>query len=420
VNEGGTANNSRPSLRKIRSVTAGFFYFLIHFIKGGNTMFKEKMHLRLPGPSPVPLRVQHAITQPMIGHRGSEFSELLKDTTNRLRPIFGTAQSPFVLTGSGTSALETAVANVLQPGDEALFVVTGDFGERFAAIARTYGATVHELNIEWGKACDPAQLEAALDSHPNVKAVFATYSETSTAVLNPVKELAKVVREKSDALFIVDGVSAIGGARMLMDEWGIDIVATGSQKALMLPPGLAFLAVSERAWQVIEATKAPRYYFDLRKFKKNLEKFNTPSTPAVSLIFGLKEVLNMIEEEGLDNVYRRHERLRDMTIAGVQALGLPIFNSLEHASPTVTAVSGIDAAPSEEIRGMMRKTYNITLAGGQKHLKGQLFRIGHMGFCDENDIIIVIAGLEMTLKKLGLPIELGQGVKAAQEVAMHV
>ncbi|RAL22660.1 pyridoxal-phosphate-dependent aminotransferase family protein [Thermoflavimicrobium daqui] len=381
--------------------------------------FADKFQLRIPGPTPIPPSVERAMAQPMIGHRSTDASELVALCSNKLKPILGTEEQPLILSSSGTAALEACVVNTLSPSEEAVVIVTGVFGERFVKILERYQVYVHRLDIPWGTACSPDVLQAFLHQHPHVKAVFMTYCETSTGVLNPIRELAQVTHTHSDALVIVDGVSCIGAVPSQMDEWGIDLLVTGSQKAFMLPPGLAFVGVSKRAWKVIEQNQTPRFYLDLRAYQSQLNKKTTPYTPALSLLFGLKEVLRLLEEEGLVHVYHRHELLKNMTRAGIRGLGLPLMTSDEDASPTVTSIDGKDADwDVEELRKALRKL-NVTVAGGQQYLKGQIFRIGHMGYCDPFDILSTLSALEIALKQINAPIELGQGVQAAQEVFLQ-
>ena len=260
--------------------------------------------------------------------------------SHRLKPIFGTDNEVLILTGSGTSALEAAVTSTVAPGEEAAVIVTGAFGARFHAICERFGIHTHRLDIPWGQSCSPEQLRLFLQKHPAVKAVFLTYCETSNSALNPIGELAEVIRDTSDALIIVDGVSIIGAVDSQMDPWGVDILVTGSQKAMMLPPGLAFAAVSEKAWTVIEQNRTPRYYLDLLSYRRSLEKDTTPATPAVSLLFGLKEALTMIEEEGRETVITRHQTMMEMTRRGLEQMGLCLMTTDADASPTVTAVYG--------------------------------------------------------------------------------
>lgn len=380
-------------------------------------MLPDQQFLRIPGPTPIPPSIQHAMSQPMIGHRDQETKDLLHTIKPKLKPIFGTKQDVLIMAGSGTAGLETAVVSAVHPGDEVLVIVTGAFGDRFVQICEAYQIKTHRFDVEWGVAVEPDAITDYLKQHPGIKAVFATFCETSTGVLNPVKELARVVREQSDALFIVDGVSAVGGAEVKMDDWGIDILITGSQKALMLPPGLTFVAASERAWQVIEKNSRPSFYFDLTKHRQQLEKDATPFTPALSLLFGLKRVLELFDEEGLAVVFDRHELMKNMTRSAFQALGIPLLTSDQAASPTVTAIRPDDFDP-DALRRVLKNEFSMSIAGGQQHLKGQIFRIGHMGYCSPADILQTISVIEYALHKIGKSVELGSGIKAAQETML--
>ncbi|WP_026039052.1 pyridoxal-phosphate-dependent aminotransferase family protein [Sporolactobacillus vineae] len=383
-------------------------------------MFLDQTYLFTPGPTPIPNRVNAAMAQPMIGHRSPDFSALFEDVANRLKPVFGTTHPVLALTSSGTSALEAAVVNTVSEGDEAVVIVAGSFGDRLASIAEKYGVHVHRLNIEWGKACAPDQLETFLDglAGTQIKAVFATFNETSTGVLNPIHELGEVVGCRTDALFIVDGVSCIGAVPVDMAADRIDLLVTSSQKALMLPPGLAFVAFSDRGLRAIQECTAPRFYLDLNRYAASFEKQkSTPFTPAVSLLAGAREVCTMIEEEGWENVIRRHRLLRDMIRAGIRELGLPLLTSEADASPTVTAVKPEQIA-APDIQKALKKDFSITIAGGQKKLKGKIFRIGHMGYCTPFDVLKVLTALELTLAKFGAEPRLGAAVKKAEEVWM--
>lgn len=380
-------------------------------------MLKDQIILRIPGPTPIPPSVSRALTQPMVGHRDKQVSERIKNLVPRLRPLFGTEKSDvLIVAASGTSGLEAAAVNLTDEQEEVLVLVTGAFGDRFRKILEAYRLQVHAIETKWGEAVSPEQVKEMLIKHSGIKVVFATHSETSTGVLNPIKEIAQVVHEHSDALIAVDGVSSIGGAEMRMDEWKVDLVVTGSQKALMLPPGLALIAVGERGWKKISENKRPRFYLDLLKYKKSLGEDTVPFTPAVSHLFALDQSLSLIEDEGFPEVLKRHQLMMKMTRAGVQAMNLPLLVVDERiASPTVTAVIPDDFAPSS-FRTIMNKEFNIVFASGQGELKDRIFRIGHMGYCSPADVLQYLAAMELALLKVGHEVTLGAGIKAAQEV----
>ncbi|WP_318616270.1 alanine--glyoxylate aminotransferase family protein [Sporosarcina sp. YIM B06819] len=381
-------------------------------------MLQDQQFLRIPGPSPIPPSVQRAMSQPMLGHRGKEVSAIVQSIKPGLQQIFGTAQDVVVITGSGTAGLEAAVVNIVKPGDEVLVVVTGAFGDRFTKICNAYNIKAHRLDVEWGQALQPTAVQQYVQANPAIKAVFSTYCETSTGILNPIHELATAVREVSDALIIVDGVSCVGGVQTEMDAWGIDIMVTGSQKAFMLPAGLTFVAASERAWAVIEANTQRGFYLDLTKYRDNLQKDTTPFTPAVSLLFGLQQVLQMIEAEGLEQVYARHTLMMNMTRAAFKALNIPLLTTDADASPTVTAVQPEDF-DAEAFRKVIKQEFGLTVAGGQQHLSGKIFRVGHMGYCSPADVLQTISMIEIGLLKVGKKITLGTGVAAAQQIYVN-
>jgi len=307
----------------------------------------------------------------------------------------------------------------MSSGEEILVVVSGAFGDRFAKICERYGFLTHRLEVEWGEACIPEVLKEKLRMHPKVKAVAVTYCETSTGVLHPIAELSRIVKEHSDALFIVDGVSCLGGVEAKKDDWEIDILVTGSQKALMLPPGLAFVSVGKRAWQAIDQNETNAFYLDLKAYRDSYAKEMTPYTPAVSLIQGLAEVCEMIEEEGLHEVIQRHELMRDMIRAAAKGLGLKLLVKDEIASPTVTAISSDGPVEVERLRNTVKEQFNVLFAGGQGKLKGRLLRIGHMGWCFPSDVFTAITYLELGLRQLNVRIEPGAGMKAAEEVYLQ-
>ncbi|MBP2256848.1 pyridoxal-phosphate-dependent aminotransferase family protein [Virgibacillus alimentarius] len=377
-------------------------------------MLQDTNILRIPGPSPIPPSIQRAMSQPMIGHRGIETKELLQRIKPKLSPVFGTEQDVLIITGSGTSGLEAAVVNTAQAGDDVLVIVTGAFGDRFAKICESYQLNVHRLDITWGDAVQPEIVKDYLKNNPQIKAVFSTYCETSTGVLNPIREISNVVHENSKALMVVDGVSCVGGVETKMDEWGVDVFVTGSQKAMMLPAGLTFIAVSERAWEVIEENQQPRFYLDLNKYRKSLNEASTPFTPGLSLLFGLEQALALMEKEGLAQVFQRHQIMMEMTRNAFKALDIPLLTSDATASPTVTAIQPEDF-DGEMLRKQVKQEFGLELAGGQQHLKGKIVRIGHMGYCSPADVIQTIGLMELGLRKLGKDVTLGQGVAAAQE-----
>ncbi|MUK88849.1 aminotransferase class V-fold PLP-dependent enzyme [Ornithinibacillus sp. L9] len=378
-------------------------------------MLSDQQFLRIPGPTPIPPSVQRAMSQPMVGHRDQETKHLLQTIKPKLKPIFDTKNDIAIIAGSGTAGLETAVINSVQPNDEVLVIVTGAFGDRFAQICETYHLRTHRINVTWGEAVPLDLVESYLNNHPAIKAVFATFCETSTGILNPVEKLANIIRRTSEALFIVDGVSSVGAVPTKMDEWDVDIVVTGSQKAFMLPPGLTFIAISDRAWQAINANQQPRFYLDLRKYRDNSLLDSTPFTPSLSLLYGLKQVLELFENEGLKNVFARHQLMMHMTRAAFRNLNIPLLTNDTNASPTVTAIQPVDFQ-ADSLRKIVKEHFHTVLAGGQANLKGKIFRIGHMGYCSPADVLQTISSIEIGLQMIGKKITLGAGTQAAQEV----
>ena len=381
-------------------------------------MLVDQQILRIPGPTPIPPSVQRAMNQPMIGHRSADTAALLENVRPKLRKVFGTSEEVAIIASSGTGGMETAFVNAIHPGEEVLVIVTGAFGERFAQICEAHHAKVHRLNIEWGHAASPEQIQSYVKENPAIRAVLITYCETSTGVLNPIRDIAKAVHAVSDALIIIDGVSSIAGVQLELDDWGIDIAVTGSQKAFMLPAGLAFVACSQRAWEKIETNPRPKFYFDLKKYRSNIEKNTTPFTPASSLLFGLEEVLNLVEKEGLENIYRRHLLMMNMTRAAMKALQLPLLTEDASASPTVTAVHP-NTFKAADFRKILQREFNLVIAGGQQHLADEIFRIGHMGYCSVADVLQTISAIEIALQKIGHQSQLGAGTAAAQKVYLQ-
>ncbi len=375
-----------------------------------------KQYLLSPGPTPVPNEVALAMSETMIHHRTPQFNQVFDEAREGLKKLFGTKNDVLVLACSGTGAMEASVANLFSLGDKVLVINGGKFGERWLNISNAYGLTPIEMKVEWGQAVKVADVDKRLKANPDIRGVMIQASETSTTVLHPVKEIAKLT--KGGPLFLVDGVTAVGVVPLPVDEWGIDVLVTGSQKALMLPPGLGFIALSERAWEKSKSAKLPRFYFDLNLERKNQQKGSGAFTPAVSLIFGLRASLRMIEREGLANVYARHDRLCRATRAAAKALGLKLL-ATEDPSPAATGIYLPDGINADALLEYLRDKMNVTLAEGQDQLKGKAIRIAHIGYMGAFDVITAIAALEMALRKFGAEIPFGRGVAAAQEVLME-
>ncbi len=371
-----------------------------------------KPRLFTPGPTPVPESVMLRMAQPIIHHRTPEFQRSLMEATENLSYLFGTTQPVFTLTSSGTGAMEAAIVNTLSAGDEIIFVNAGKFGERWGEIARAYGVTAHEVTKEWGTAATADDILAALEAHPAVKAVCLTHSETSTGVFTDVRAIAAAVRERHDVLMIIDGITAVGAHELRFDEWGLDVVVTGSQKGLMIPPGLAFIALSDRAWAAAERSTLPKYYFDLLVARKAIKSEDTPWTPAVTLVLGVAEALKMIRDEGIENVWGRHARLASALRAGVSALGLELFGT----PPSNAVTSVMLPEKGSDFMAALKKTYRVTIAAGQEHLKGKIFRVSHLGYYDEADMLSILYAIEGALTDIGHPHEIGAGLAAAQRV----
>ncbi|HKW94261.1 MAG TPA: alanine--glyoxylate aminotransferase family protein [Methylomirabilota bacterium] len=374
----------------------------------------KKYQLMAPGPTPVPANVLLAMAQPILHHRTPEYEAIFIEVRAGLKRLFQTSQDVVPFTSSGTGAMEATVANTLSAGDTVLVLRAGKFGERWEEICRAYGITVIPLEAPFGETVSPEAFARALREHPEVKAVLMQHSESSTGVLHDVKGIAGVTRG-TEAIVVVDAVSSLGIADLRMDEWGVDVVVSGSQKGLMLPPGLSFCALSEKAWGHVKASRLPKYYFDLATERKFVAKNECRFTPAVSLFVGLREVLKMIEAEGLTNVFRRHERLARAARAGVEALGLELFGKAS-PSPALTAVLAPRGLDSELVLSTYSTSHNITIAGGQGEMKGRVFRLGHMGYVGDFDVLTALGALEQVLQELGQPVDFGAGVRAAQKV----
>jgi serine---pyruvate transaminase len=371
-----------------------------------------------PGPTPVPPEVLLAQGSPLVYHRGPGFGALMRDVTGRLRELYRTDRAKiFLLTSSGTGGLESAIQNCFSPGEEVLVPLAGFFSQRWQRLAEAYGLTVHTVDEDWGTRLDPEAVASALAEHPGTTAILLTHSETSTGVIQPVEELARVAND-AGVMVLVDVVSSLGAVPFAFDEWGIDVAVGGSQKALSATPGIAFVAVSERAWAVAQASANPRFYFDWREYERfaALPEPENPWTPAISVMQGLHAALELYFQDGVDAAMRRHERLSRAVKDGVRALGLDLFGQGLERNWTVTAIRAPEGISADEICDRIRADFGCVLAPGQGPLKGKVFRIGHFGYVSELDIVRGLAALEMTLERLGHPIKRGAAVAAAEQV----
>ena len=376
---------------------------------------QDKLSLMIPGPTPVPETVLQAMGRHPIGHRSADFQKIVKRTTKQLQWLHQTTGDVLAITGSGTAAMEAGIINMLSKGEKVLCGDNGKFGERWVKLARAYGLDVQVIQAEWGQPLDPEAFRTALeaDTAKAIKAVILTHSETSTGVINDLEAIAKHARAHGTALTIADCVTSLGACNVPMDEWGLDVIGSGSQKGYMMPPGLAFVAMSERAWEAYGRSDLPKFYLDLGKYRKSARADSNPFTPAINLYFALEAALDMMQAEGLEAIFARHARHRAAAQAGMQAMGLPLYAAEGHGSPAITAVApeGIDA---EALRKAVKEKFDILLAGGQDHLKGKVFRIGHLGFVCDRDVLTAVAAIEATLADLGLHKgNMGAGVAAA-------
>jgi len=373
----------------------------------------KKYYLLSPGPTPVPSSVLAAASEPIIHHRTAEFSKIFMETTEGLKYVFGTKEDVYILTSSGTGAMEAAVCNLCSPGDQVLTINAGKFGERWGNLCKAYGVVYKDLILEWGKVLSKEALEAELKANPAVKVVFATLSETSAGQIFDIQGFGEVVA-KTPAVFVVDGISGLGATPCPMDEWKIDVLLTGAQKSFMIPPGLAYIAVGPKAWKLAETSKCPKFYFDLKKARKNLEKQTTPWTPGITLIIQQKKALEIIREMGLEKLLAHHRILADATRAGIKALGLELL--AERPGNILTAVktpAGIDGA---KLVKTMQNKYMAYIAGAQDPHKGEFFRIAHLGYMGGFDIITALTALEMTLTDMGHPLTAGTSIRAAEPI----
>jgi len=379
---------------------------------------QDKLTLMIPGPTPVPETVLLAIGKHPIGHRSKEFQAIVRHTSQQLKWLHQTKCDVLTITGSGTAAMEAGIINTLSRGDKVLCGDNGKFGERWVKVAKAFGLTVEVIKEEWGTPLDPEKFQKILleDKNKDIKAVIVTHSETSTGVINDLQTISKHVQKHEQALIIADCVTSLGACNVPMDNWGIDVIASGSQKGYMIPPGLSFIAMSDRAWEAQKKSDLPKFYLDLNSYRKTAAKDSNPFTPSVNLYFALETALKMMEEEGLQSIFNRHARHRAATQAGIKAMGLPLFAKEGYGSPAITAVApeNIDA---EQLRQVVKEKFDILLAGGQDHLKGKVFRIGHLGFVNDRDVLTVIGAIEASLQNLNLLNKaMGSGIAAAAKM----
>lgn len=377
----------------------------------------KKRYLLAPGPTPVPSEALLAMAMPIIHHRSPDFLPVLDAAKKGLQWLYQTKNDVLIICSTGTGGMVGSVNNFFSPGDKALVVNAGNFGERWTKICKAYTLDVQEIKVDWGYTVRPEAIEDALRKDPAIRGVFVQASETSTGVYHDIQAIASVVRSFENTILVVDAISALVAHDLKMDAWGIDVLIGGSQKGLMLPPGLAFVGVSDKAWSFAEKATSPKFYFNFTAERKKLRDNQTNFTSPVTLIIGLNECLKLLQDEGLENAFIRHERLANATRKAVQAIGLEMFTK-ESPSNAVTAISAPTGFDGQEIYKNLRVKYGITAAGGQGHAKGKIFRIAHLGYAGTFDVITAIAGVEMVLKGMGHPLKLGSGVAVAQELLM--
>ena len=352
----------------------------------------------IPGPTPVPEKVLQALGRHPIGHRSKDFQDLVEITTKNLQWLHQTKNDVLTITGSGTAAMEAGMISTLSKGDKVICGENGKFGQRWVKVAKEFGLEVIKIDAEWGTPLDPENFKTILekDDKKEIKAVILTHSETSTGVINDLETISSYIRDHKKALSIIDCVTSIGACNVPVDEWELDIVASGSQKGYMIPPGLSFVSMSEKAWQASENSNLPKFYLNLKSYKKSLSNNSNPYTPAVNLVFALDESLKMMKDEGLEKIFNRHERHKLAISKAAKTLNLKLFADENHLSPAVTAIQ-MEDIDAEKFRKIIKNKYDILLAGGQDHLKGEIFRVGHLGYINDRDIISVIAAIGNTL-----------------------
>ncbi len=378
-----------------------------------------KKYLNAPGPTAVPAEILSEMSKPLMHHRTPQFSAIIGENRALLQTVFQTKNPVITISSSGTGAMESSIVNFMSRGDKILVLSAGKFGERFALIGKTYGLEVIELKTEYGRDVSASEVEKNLKANPDIKGVYTEYSETSTAVVFDIKGISEVVK-KTDALFVVDGITAIGAMEFQMDDWGVDIALAGSQKSLMIPPGLAFIAISKKAQAKMETSDLPRFYFDLKAELKAEEKNSTAWTPAITLVVGLNHALKMIVAEGLEKVWKRHAVVAEAIRRSVQSIGLELFvQKGVRYSNSVTSVKTPASVDGGKIPALMRDKFGVTIAGGQGTMKGHIIRLGHLGYTDKSDVLIELQALEFALKELGYSFEPGKMMTVAQDYLLN-
>lgn len=374
----------------------------------------KKYFLLTPGPTPIPPEVAQKESLPILHHRTKEFGEVFVDVIDGLKHVFQTKNDCFIITSSGTGSMESAVGNLLSPGDEVIVASCGVFGNRWEKICNAYGVKVTKIDAEWGTAVEPQKIKEAMT--PNIKAVFTTHTETSTGVVNDLKSIGEIVSARADAVLVVDAISGLGGQKLLTDDWHLDVVVSGSQKGFMCAPGLSFVAVSPKAWQLIEKSTLPKFYFDYKAMRKSILNKQTPFTPAVTIIVALQESLKIIKQEGLEMIWQKTERYAKATRAAIKSMNLELFAKEENACNVLTSAKLPQNIDGEKIVNTLREEFGISIAEGQGKLKGKIFRIAHMGYIDQFDLFVAFVGLEIVLLRFGHKLQPGQSVATAEKL----
>ncbi len=373
-----------------------------------------KKRLFTPGPTSVPEEILLEMASPIMHHRTDEFKKIAESVLKDLKYIFQTENDVIILSSSGTGAMESAVVNFLSKGDKVIVVSGGKFGERFKEISVSFGLNLVPIEVEWGKKLNPEVIQKTIDKHPDAKALFTTLCETSTGTQFEIDKFGKIVSQYPDMLLVVDAISSLGAVPCLTDQWGIDCLITGSQKALMLPPGLSFISISEKAWKKSETSDLPKYYFDLKKYRKAVSKYDFPYTIPVSLIVGLQKSLSLMKDIGIETIWDQHTRRAEATRAAFEEIDLKIYS--ESPSNALTAVMLPENADGEKLVKLLRSKYGISIAGGQDTLKGKIMRISHLGWQDDFDVLTVISAMGVGLAEIGFPVDIEKGLKVARKI----